>query len=374
MEYLSGDQLARCSLVCKSWGHYAQNCLFNSVTVDVFPPTSWSAFVNIFSARRRDLPAFILSNPNRGILFKHLRYTAQNHRMSSVYEALPYCTQLRSLTLSCNLAPSFLQRVSAESFPVLEKLILTRILSFATALQCFQSMSRYLRLKELALSLAQGYTENALDIPQDPFCLAPLRIFSFFDPDGTSSTSFGVLFKYLRPVLLQLRRLIVHTTAFYSANVMQLIEDNWATIESLDTSQVFGVSDRLSRIVNNNALRDLVLHFPVLSSEISEYLAALEAIFLDPAYSPSSLRHISFLISSTYALFDLARHSDLWERLANALCRFSTLETVGLLLEPYIGFVEEYDSGMFASTVDLDIHPAFDALRKMGRLRVAYHT
>lgn len=67
----------------------------------------------------------------------------------------------------------------------------------------------------------------------------------------------------------------------------------------------------------------------------------------------------------------MGRHSDLWARLVEALCRYEpSLERVTLLLD--IPF--DADREMCVTCEDLQVHPAFEPLRVAGRFGAEYRS
>lgn len=131
-------------------------------------------------------------------------------------------------------------------------------------------------------------------------------------------------------------------------------------------------SERIPRLLQNGLLQDIVFRLPISCQQLENFLSALGAIFLDINWSSSSVRFISFRISSPYLLTDLGQHSDLWSRLVEALCRHSGLEMVTLVLE--IGYYIEGhydDDSMCVTRLDLEVHPAFKPLRAAGRFAAA---
>ncbi|KIK62463.1 hypothetical protein GYMLUDRAFT_72694 [Collybiopsis luxurians FD-317 M1] len=363
MEFLSAKDLKQCTLVSRIFRHYAQPLLFDLVTVDVsLRVLSFNSFTIL---RRRDLPAFLTSNPDRGSLFKHLKCTAAVNDITSLYPVLPYFTQLRSLTVTSGLAPPLFQHMRFQNFPMLKKLVLTDISSLEAVVQSFGSISREHEWEELSLSLAKNYTENSDDLPE-PISLSPIRTFRLYDAQSRSPMNVTFLLGYLRPMLTNLHRLIA-STSFHSADIIRLIEENVSTLKSLDTSQVYDADDLLPRLLKDNIMHDIVLRLPVLPTAVANYLRALEAIFSDPQCF-IFMRQISFVLNSTYSLIELGDHCDLWTGLSESLSRFPNLDTVTVSLE-----VSEWDwfESMFISVNDLDVYPAFDSLRKMNRLVVA---
>ncbi|KAJ3744140.1 hypothetical protein DFH05DRAFT_1525154 [Lentinula detonsa] len=364
--YLDTHQLEQCTHVCRSWRCIAQPMLFDLVTVNAAPAPP--RIMNFFSVHtRRDFPSFILANPGRGLLFKHLKYTTPSNDAASLYAVMPYCSLLRSLTLSCALAPPFLQHVSLQQFPLLRTLVLTEISAFRIVVDCFRFVSAEL-LEELSLSLAKSYTERSVDVPQRQPCLPAIRTFSLFNDNESPFASFSLLLDYLFPILLRLRRLVAHTIHFHSPDILRLVEANEGTLKYLDSSEVLGPSDLLPRLLNHGVLQEITLCLPVLPNILGRYLSDLGTMFLNLNLDNSPLRRVSFVVSSTYGLLDLGQHSDLWAQLAGILSRAPYLEMVTLLLEvPPWG-----QSSMFVTKNDLSVHPAFDVLRQVGRIEVIY--
>ncbi|KAJ4495191.1 hypothetical protein C8J55DRAFT_602054 [Lentinula edodes] len=333
LQYLYAYQLDRCTLVCRSWRRLAQPMLFDLVTCATYSRLS--------------------------VLHPSQPWT--------LYAVLCYCTQVRSLTLSCALAPSFLQHVSLPGFPTLKKLVLTEIPTYKMIVQCFRAIPAELGLEELSLSLASHYTERSLDMPEKPLHLPAIRIFSLFNENESPFATFSLLMDYLFPMLLQLRRLVAHTIHFHSPDIVRLVEANVGSLRYLDSSEVLDPSGVLPCLLNN-ILREITLCLPVLPNILGRYLSDLGIMFSNLNMDSLAIRHISFVISSTYGLFDLGQHCDLWAQLAGVFSRASYLETVTLLLEvPPWG-----QSSMFVTMNDMNVHPAFLPLRELGRLRVLH--
>ncbi|KAJ4480028.1 hypothetical protein J3R30DRAFT_3467627 [Lentinula aciculospora] len=367
LEYLFAYQLESCTLVCRSWRRLAQPMLFDLVTVNVAPsPPRLPRFI-FFSVRApRDFPSFILANPGRGLLFKHLKYTTLRDDAASLYAVLPYCSQLRSLILSCTLAPSFLQNVSLRQFPTLKKLELRDIPTLRAAVTCFQLISVELELEELSLTLDKTYTERSFNVPEKPPRLPAIRAFNLYNDNDSPFASFTLLLDYLFPVLQHLRRLVAHTIHFHSSDIVRLVTANETTIRYLDSSEILDISDLLPRLLNRGVLCEIILCLPVLPSALGRYVSDLGTMFLNLNLDNLSIRRISFVISSTYGLHDLGQHCDLWAQLAGVLSRAPYLKTVTLLLE-----VPSWEhSSMFVNLNDMKVHPAFDPLREIGRFQV----
>ncbi|KAF9063042.1 hypothetical protein BDP27DRAFT_253507 [Rhodocollybia butyracea] len=343
--------------------------LFDRITV-ITAPTNTSIFNTIFSSQNPlEFYSFILANPSRAQLFKHLKCPPQAaNQLGNIRAVLPLCTQLRSLTVQVASAQSIFAQVSLRSFPVLRKLVLTNVLTFPSLIQFFESILDGIELEDLSLLLDDTYAEQPADILEEPRAppLLSLRAFSLFNDNQTSTSP--MLLDYLYPILLRLRRLVIRTNVFLSPDIAQLIEANTRTLKSLDLSYIFDLSDLFPRLVSNRISRDLVVHLPILSDELANYLVALARVFLELDPASMSLRCISFLITSSYTLVDLGHHCDLWARLADALCRFPHLEVISLLLEV------DMDSGPLSSWLirkkDLEVHPAFENLRTDRRLQV----
>ncbi|KAF5392292.1 hypothetical protein D9757_001456 [Collybiopsis confluens] len=370
MESLSARDLKQCSLVCHSWRPYAQPLLFDQVTVNVsFRIRSYNFFTVL---RRRDLRAFLTSNPERGGLFKHIKCTSNIDDITSMIPVIHHCTQLRSLTLSCSLAPPLLQQIGLQNFPMLKKLTLLDAPSFEAVTQCIKSMSGAHAWEDLSLSLAKEYTARSSDIPPgQPISFPSVQAFSLYNAHRPSAAVMSELLASLHPMLMSLSRLVVQTSGFYSADILQLVEDNVTTLRSLDVAQVFDADDLLPRVLRNRVLQDIVLRLPVLPDAVAAYLASLETIFSDPQ-NFTAVRRASFVISSTYGLLDMGDHCDSWTRLSEFLSRFPYLEMVTLFLERSDG--DWGFQSMYISVDDLDVHPAFESLRRMGRLLVANYS
>ncbi|KIK62462.1 hypothetical protein GYMLUDRAFT_58226 [Collybiopsis luxurians FD-317 M1] len=371
MEFLSAEDLKQCTLVARIFRHYAQPLLFDFVTVDIsLRVLSFNSFTIL---RCRDLPAFLTSNPDRGFLFKHLKCTATVNDITSLYPVLPYFTQLRSLTLSCGLAPPLFQHMRFQNFPMLKKLVLTDISSIAAVVQSFGLIPREHEWEELSLTVVKNYIENSDDLPPEPIFLPPIRTFRLFDAQGRSPMSISLLLGYLHPMLTNLHRLIASTSGFHSADIIRLIEDNVSTLKSLDTSQVYDTDVLLPRLLKNNIMHDIVLRLPIVPTAVANYLTTLEEIFSDPQCFVS-MRQISFVLKSNYSLNELGDHCGLWARLSESLSRFPNLDTVTILLELSEMMDWDWFESMSISANDLDVYPSFESLRKMGRLQVAGKT
>jgi len=367
IEFLSGSpkDLERCTLVCRSWTHIAQPILFDLATIDValpHPGLMASLFVYF---NKPSFPSFISADPGRGLLFKHLRYAIPSEEPTAMYAALPHCTQLRSFTLSGPLASSFLQQMPLGIFPLLKKLVLTKV-TFEQLVQCFQLIPGELELEELSLSL-DCYNERSLDIPEAPLpSFSTIRSFSLYDEYG-AGTTLTILLECLRPILLNLHRLVARTAKFHVPAIVQLVDANEATLKTLDIFEVFDLSDgRIPRLLQNGVLRDILFKLPVSPHQLADYLSALRTMFLDIDWNRSSVRFITFDISSPYLLVDMGQHSDLWARLVEALCRYSGLEMATLVLETDPYDVEEE----CVTRRDVEVHPAFEPLRAAGRFAV----
>lgn len=243
IEYLSGSpkDLARCTLVSRSWRQFSQPLLFGLVTFDAAPPYTslFQLFCNPLLGER-SLPSFILADPSRGALFRHLKYTVPSKMADDMYAVLAYCTRLQSFTFACGLAPAFLHRIPLQTFPLLKKLTLTLIETFDEIAHCLQLISDSgVPLEELSLSLKSGhYIEKTHYNPKAPLCIPTLRIFSLYNDHKT----FTFLLQYLRPILLNLHRLVVNTTQFHLPAIVELVDANEATLKALDVSEVFDLS------------------------------------------------------------------------------------------------------------------------------------
>ncbi|KAE9408498.1 hypothetical protein BT96DRAFT_914056 [Gymnopus androsaceus JB14] len=252
------------------------------------------------------------------------------------------------------LASSFLQQMPLRTFPLLKKLVLTK---------CFQLIPGELELEELSLSL-DCYNERSLDIPEAPLpSFSAIRSLAYMmstEPELHSP----FLLEHLHPILLNLHRLVARTAKFHVPAILQLADANEATLKTLDIFEVFDLSD--GTLLCMFILRDILFKLPVSPHQLADYLSALKTMFFDIDWNRSSVRFITFDISSPYLLVDMGQHSDLWARLVEALCGYSGLEMVTLVLETDPYDVEEE----CVTRRDVEVHPAFEPLRAAGRFVV----
>ncbi|KAJ3824425.1 hypothetical protein EV361DRAFT_948449 [Lentinula raphanica] len=349
--------------------------LFNLATVDATPATPMGllSFQHFFSGlhTRPDFPSFILANPGRALLFKHIKCSTQTNNLASLYAVMPYCTQLRSLTLSSTLAPSFLRQVSLNQFPMLRKLGLTDIPSLRTLIGCFESISTQ-TLQELSLTLGKNYTERNVDQAViKPVGLPAIRGFSLINNNDSILSTFSLLLEYLHPILQQLHRLVAYTVHLHCTDIEILVENNEETLRYLDTSEILYTFDLLPSLLGHRVIEELILALPVSPISLGRHLLKLGNMFLKMKLEELSLRRLSFVVPSTYGLLDLGQHSDVWARLAQVLSQAPYLEMVTLLLEPPSW---NQSSSMHVTTIDMEVHPSLSVLRDMGRFDVHYWT
>lgn len=236
------ESLKRCTLVCRSWKYIAQPILFGLVTVDITKPLRISDRAIILNNRKTRNPwpsisLHISIDPGRGILFKHIKLSVQNEYALA---ALPHCTQIQSLTLSDQfLASSFLQQMPWQTFPLLRKLRLI-VRNLEQLAECLQLIYGELELEELSLSLDyffNGSLDTIPDAPPPP-SFSTIRSFGLYDSRGLAG--FTSLLDYLRPILLNLHRLVTRNAV---PGIFQLVDGNEATLKTLDMFEVFDFSD-----------------------------------------------------------------------------------------------------------------------------------
>ncbi|KAK0213668.1 hypothetical protein IW262DRAFT_1410790 [Armillaria fumosa] len=376
--------LSSCTLVCRSWSRIAQDALFSGFDIILEP-----AYVPVYKflsylplpRRTRTIDNFIEflnEKPWFADMAKNLRYRVPTRTtlfdvdtcVDPIFPLLRHLHKLRSLSIDgehfCRIAPN----ANLSRSDTVTRLDL-RDVSFPHAGKMRELISCVPMLEDLTLI---GYGTNAIfeqdiDIPSLDTVQPPLRRL-------VVHMSYVVIASLINGSWLRingLRHLDIHFVKGFSEDgedgihsLTELIDLSGSTLQSLC------LLDGLPRDFFMSRIPTIRLHslevYPFRGA-VLELLTVLHDAF--DGIVDSTLERITIIIDGDYLLYELGEHSVAWERLQTLLCSLPRLQmfSVLLMIPPYESTITDLSSS-YVTVADLEVHPAFSALREKGRMTV----